>query len=59
MKDLTQEMKEDLEEIYQNSMDYEPAYFTVKEWNEKHGEVEWNVGKLDGFYIADDKIEVR
>ena len=56
---MTKEMEIDLEEIYQNAMDYGAAYFTLKEWNEKHGEVQWNVGKFDGFYIADDMIQVR
>jgi len=56
---MTKEMEDDLEEIYRDAMDYGPPYFTVEEWNEKHGEAQWNVGEFEGFYIADGLIQVR
>ena len=58
-KQMTVEMKEDLDEVYRDAMDYGSGYFKIEDWNKKHGEVKWNVGEFDGFYIADGIIQVR
>jgi len=56
---MTKEMENDLKEVYKDAMDYGLPYFTVQEWNENHGEVQWNMGEFEGFYIADGFIQVR
>ena len=58
-QEVTIDMKVTLQEIYENAMDYGTPFYSVERWNSEFGEVKWNTGKFDGFYIVDGFIEVR
>ena len=54
------DMKKVLQEIYDNAMDHGAPYYTVGEFEEQFGKVQWNKGALDGFYVSDEGlIQVR